>query len=75
MEEISHLEHELQEAGHNLKEVVEANTTYENQLCAQAAELELCQTRLTELEKSDADKAVEVVLLRKALEWSIVGLL
>jgi len=68
VEEISRLEHELHEAGHNLKEVVEANTTYEKQLCAQAAELELRQSRLAELEKADADKAAEVVLLRKALE-------
>ncbi|KAL9325157.1 hypothetical protein ACSQ67_005802 [Phaseolus vulgaris] len=68
MEEISHLEHELREAGHNLKEAVEANTTYEKRLCAQAAELELRQTWLTKLEKSDADKAAEVVLLRKELE-------
>ena len=68
VEELSRLEHELQEAGQNLKQAVEANTTYEKQLCAQAAELELCQNRLAELEKADADKAAEVVLLRKALE-------
>jgi len=65
---MSRFEHELQEAGQNLKQAVEANTTYEKQLCAQAAELELRQNRLAELEKSDADKAAEVVLLRKALE-------
>ena len=47
---------------------MEANTTYEKQLCAQAAELELRQNRLAELEKADADKAAEVVRLRKALE-------
>jgi len=65
---MSRLEHELQEAGQNLKQAVEANTTYEKQLCTQAAELELRQNRLAELEKSDADKAAELVLLRKALE-------
>ena len=58
VEDMSRLEHELQEAGQNLKQAVEANTTYEKQLCTQAAELE----------KSDADKAAELVLLRKALE-------
>jgi len=62
-EEISRLEHDLQEAGHNLKQAMEANTAYEKQLCAQTAELELCQSRLAELEKAE-----EVVLLRKALE-------
>jgi len=60
MEDISCLEHELQEAGHNLKETVEANTTYEKQLCVQAAKLELRQTRLTELEKADADKVAAI---------------
>ena len=68
VEDMSRLEHELQEAGQNLKQAVEANTTYEKQLCTQAAELELRQNRLAELEKSDADKAAELVLLRKALE-------
>jgi len=66
--EISRLEHDLQEACHNLEQAVEANTAYEKQLCAQTAELELCQNRLAELEKADADKAAEVILLRKALE-------
>jgi len=47
---------------------MEANTAYEKQLCAQTAELELRQSRLVELEKADAKKAEEVVLLRKALE-------
>jgi len=47
---------------------MEANTTYKKKLCAQAAELELSQNRLAELEKADADKAAEVILLRKALE-------
>jgi len=68
VEDISRLEHDLQEVRHNLKQVVEANTTYEKKLCAQAAELELRQNRLAELEKVDADKAAEVILLRKALE-------
>jgi len=68
VEELSRLEHELQEAGQNLKQAVEANTTYEKKLCAQAAELELHQNRLAELEKADAEKAAEVVRLRKALE-------
>jgi len=68
VEDISRLEHDFQEAGHNLKQAVEANTTYEKKLCAQAAELELRQNRLAELEKADADKAAEVILLRKALE-------
>jgi len=68
VEDISRLEHDLQEARHNLKQAVEANTTYEKKLCAQAAELELRQNRLAELEKADADKAAEVILLRKALE-------
>jgi len=68
VEDISRLEHDLQEADHNLKQAVEANTTYEKKLCAQAAELELRQNRLAELEKADADKAAEVILLRKALE-------
>jgi len=54
---ISRLEHDLQEAGHNLKQAVEANTTYEKELCAQAAELELRQHRVAELEKADAEKA------------------
>jgi len=47
---------------------MEANTTYEKKLCAQAAKLELRKNRLVEVEKADADKVVEVVLLRKALE-------
>jgi len=68
VEDMSRLEQGLQEAGQNLKQAVEANTTYEKQLCAQAAELELRQNRLAELEKADADKAAEVVLLREALE-------
>jgi len=34
----------------------------------QAAELELGAARLAEVEKADADKAVEIALLRKALE-------
>jgi len=68
VEDISRLEHELQEVGHNLKQAVEANITYKKKLCAQAAELELRQNRLAELEKADADKAAEVVLLRKALQ-------
>jgi len=68
VEELSHLEYELQEAGQNLKQAVEANTTYEKQLCAQAVELELRQNRLAELEKADADKAAEVVRLCKASE-------
>jgi len=68
VEDMSRLEHELQEAGQNLKQAVEANTTYEKKLYAQAAELELRQNRLAELEKADADKAAEVILLRKALE-------
>ncbi|KAL9315186.1 hypothetical protein ACSQ67_016187 [Phaseolus vulgaris] len=38
VEELSRLEHEPQEAGHNLKRAVEADTTYEKRLCAQAAE-------------------------------------
>ena len=66
-EDISRLEHELQEAGHNLKQAVEANTTYEKKLCAQVAELELRQNRLAELEKADADKVAEVILLRATL--------
>ena len=70
VEDVSRLEHDLQEAGQNLKQAVEANTTYEKQLCAQATELELRQNRLAELEKADADKAAEIVLLRKALEAS-----
>jgi len=68
VEELSRLEHELQEAGQNLKQAVEANTTYEKQLCAQAAELELRQNRLAELEKVDAEKGAEIARLRKALE-------
>ena len=69
-EEISRLEHDLQETGHNLKQVMEANTAYEKQLCGQTAELELHHNRLARLEKADADKAANVVLLRKALEKS-----
>ena len=68
VEDISRLEHELQEAGHNLKQAMEANTTYEKKLCAQGAELELRQQRVAELERADAEKAAEVILLRKALE-------
>jgi len=37
-------------------------------MCAQAAELELRQNWLAELEKVDAEKAAEVARLRKALE-------
>ena len=68
VEDISRLEHELQEAGHNLKQAMEANTTYEKKLCAQGAKLELRQQRVAELERADAEKAAEVILLRKALE-------
>jgi len=67
-EDVSRLEHDLQKAGHDLKQAVEANTTYEKKLCAQAAELELRKDRLAEVEKADADKAAEITLLRKALE-------
>ena len=67
VEDISRLEHDLQEVGHNLKQAVEANTIYEKKLCAQAAELELRQNRLAELEKADADKVAEVILLRATL--------
>ncbi|KAL9277882.1 hypothetical protein ACSQ67_024894 [Phaseolus vulgaris] len=68
VEELSRLEHELQEAGQNLKQAVEANTTYEKKLCAQAAEPEPHRNRLAEPEKADAEKAAEVVRLRKAPE-------
>jgi len=36
-------------------------------LCSQAAELELGTARLAGVEKADADKMAEIVLLRKAL--------
>jgi len=41
IEELSRLEHQLQEASNNLKQVVDANTAYKKKSCAQAAELEL----------------------------------
>ncbi|KAL9325942.1 hypothetical protein ACSQ67_006587 [Phaseolus vulgaris] len=37
-------------------------------MCAQAAEPELRRQRVAEPEKADAEKAAEVILLRKALE-------
>jgi len=68
LEDLSCLEHDLQEASHNLQQAVDANTTYEEKLCSQAAELELRTARLAEVEKADVDKAAEIALLRKALE-------
>jgi len=68
VEDVSRLEHDLQEVGQNLKQVVKANTTYEKKLCVQAAELELRKDRLAEVEKVDADKAAEITLLWKALD-------
>ena len=68
VEDVSRLEHDLQVAAHNLKQAMEANTTYEKKLCVQAAELELRKNRVAEVEKADADKAAKIVLLRKALE-------
>jgi len=68
VEELSRLEHQLQEAFNNLKQVVEANTTYEKKLCSQAAELELGATRVAELEKLNVERATENAQLRKALQ-------
>ena len=62
-----HLEHQLQEASNNLQQVVDANAKYKMKLCSQAAELELGTARLAGVEKADADKMAEIVLLRKAL--------
>ncbi|KAK7354327.1 hypothetical protein VNO80_19787 [Phaseolus coccineus] len=69
------------EASSNLRQAVDANTTYEKKLCAQAAELELGAARVAELEKAAArvaelEKAAagrasleaENARLRKALE-------
>ena len=50
VEELSRLEHQLQEVSSNLKQVVEANIAYEKKLCSQA------------------EKAVEITRLRKALK-------
>ncbi|KAL9317950.1 hypothetical protein ACSQ67_014467 [Phaseolus vulgaris] len=47
---------------------VEANTTYEKRLCAQAAEPEPRRNRPAEPEKVDAEKGAEIARLRKALE-------
>jgi len=68
IEDLLRLEHQLQEAFNNLQQVVDANSEYERKLSSQVAELELGATRLAEVEKADADKAAEIVLLRKALE-------
>lgn len=68
IEELSRLEHQLQKASDNLKQVVEANIAYEKKLCAQAAKLELGAARMTKLEKVEAERATENARLRRALE-------
>jgi len=68
MEEVSRLEHELLEASSSLKQVVDANTTYEKKLCDQAAEWELDAARIVRLECLEADRAAENDRLKKALE-------
>jgi len=47
---------------------VEANTTYEKKLCAQAVEFELGATRVAKLEMSNAKRAADNARLKKALE-------
>jgi len=49
IEDLSGLDHELQEASSNLQQAVDANRTYEKKLCSQAAELELRAARLAEV--------------------------
>ena len=68
MGEISRLEHEILEASGSLKQVVDANTTYEKKLYAQVAERELDAARIAEQERLETDRAVENAPLNKALE-------
>jgi len=68
VEEISCLEHELFEASGNLRQVVDANTTYERKLVEQAAERELEAAWIAELERLELVRAVEIAQLKRALE-------
>ena len=68
MEEVSRLEHELLAALGNVKQAMTANTTYEKKLCDQAAERELDATRMTELERLQANIVAENARLKKAME-------
>jgi len=68
VEEISRLEHELSEGSSNLRQAVDANTTYERKLAEQPAERELDAARIAELEWLELARAAKINQLKRALE-------
>jgi len=68
VEEISRLEQKLLEVSGSLKQVVDANTTYEKRLCDHPVERELDAAQITELERLQVDTTAKNTRMKKTLE-------